>query len=58
MEEGSFYIVCPDGEVTEEVDRKRMLWSAGDVAMGRKPLSRWREEYKGEVGEWMGKKEL
>lgn len=51
--EGKFYVLCPDGDVTESVDRKRMLWSAGDAVEGRKPLSRWREEYKGDVAEWM-----
>ncbi|ORY63973.1 uncharacterized protein BCR38DRAFT_433611 [Pseudomassariella vexata] len=53
MEEGKFYVLCPDNEVTEEMDKKRMLWNAGDAVEGRKPLSRWRDEYKGEVAEWM-----
>ncbi|KAI2475482.1 Short chain dehydrogenase family protein [Pyrenophora tritici-repentis] len=53
MQENKFYIVCPDGQVTEEMDRKRMLWSVGDVVEGRPPLSRWREEWKGEVERWM-----
>ncbi|KAI9872153.1 MAG: hypothetical protein M1830_002019, partial [Pleopsidium flavum] len=26
MGEGRFYVVCPDGDTSEEVDRKRMLW--------------------------------
>ncbi|OAA67887.1 short chain dehydrogenase reductase [Niveomyces insectorum RCEF 264] len=30
-----FYVLCPDNDVTEAVDRKRILWSAGDVAEGR-----------------------
>jgi len=55
MEEGSFYVVCPDGEVTEDMDRKRILWSAGDVAFGRKSLSRWRGDYDDEVKAWMQK---
>ncbi|KAH7040396.1 short-chain dehydrogenase/reductase [Microdochium trichocladiopsis] len=55
MDEGQFWVLCPDNEVTEAMDRKRMLWSAGDAVNGRKPLSRWREEYKGEVAEWMAK---
>lgn len=55
MRERQFWVLCPDNEVTEEVDRKRMLWSAGDAVEGRAPLSRWREEYKGEVEAWMKK---
>ncbi|QSZ35901.1 hypothetical protein DSL72_007023 [Monilinia vaccinii-corymbosi] len=55
MGEGIFYVICPDGDVTEEMDRKRMAWGAGDLVEGRPPLSRWREEYKGEFEEFMKK---
>ncbi|KAI2468425.1 NAD(P)-binding protein [Annulohypoxylon bovei var. microspora] len=53
MAEGRFWVLCPDNEVTEDVDRKRMLWSAGDAPSGRAPLSRWRDEYKGAFAEFM-----
>lgn len=43
--QGDFYIVCPDNEVTSEVDRKRILWAAGDLAENRPPLSRWHPDY-------------
>jgi NAD(P)-dependent dehydrogenase (short-subunit alcohol dehydrogenase family) len=46
MGAGDFYIVCPDNEVTSEVDRKRILWAAGDIALNRPPLSRWHPDYK------------
>ncbi|KAI1262361.1 NAD(P)-binding protein [Xylariaceae sp. FL1019] len=55
MEEGSFWVICPDNDVTEDMDKKRMLWSAQDAVVGRPPLSRWREEYKGEFEGWMAK---
>ncbi len=42
---GDFYIICPDNEVTEEMDRKRILWAAGDIAENRPPLSRWHIDY-------------
>lgn len=41
IEAGSFYIVCPDGEVSEEEDRRRILWGAGDITEDRPALSRW-----------------
>jgi NAD(P)-dependent dehydrogenase (short-subunit alcohol dehydrogenase family) len=41
IENGDFYIVCPDGEVTRDMDRARILWSAGDVTENRPALSRW-----------------
>lgn len=53
MAEGKFYIICPDNDVSEETDKKRMLWSVGDVVEGRPPLTRWREEWKGKAQEWM-----
>lgn len=46
MAEGSFYILCPDNDVTEELDRKRITWGYGDIIHGRPPLSRWRENWK------------
>ena len=53
MGEGAFYVICPDGEVSEEKARRRMEWGVGDVVEGRPPLSRWREGYKVDAEEWM-----
>ncbi|KAF2790342.1 short chain dehydrogenase/reductase [Melanomma pulvis-pyrius CBS 109.77] len=53
MQDGKFYIICPDDDVSETTDKKRMLWSAGDVVNGRPPLTRWRPEYKDEAEKWM-----
>ena len=46
MDAGKFWAICPDNDVTEEMDKKRMLWTAGDPVYNRLPLSRWREEFK------------
>jgi NAD(P)-dependent dehydrogenase (short-subunit alcohol dehydrogenase family) len=46
MGAGDFYIVCPDNEVSSELDKKRILWAAGDIAENRPPLSRWHPDYK------------
>ncbi|KAK8086871.1 short chain dehydrogenase/reductase- variant [Apiospora phragmitis] len=53
MTEKQFWVICPDNEVTEGMDKKRMAWSGGDVINGRPPLSRWREEYKEQAAEFM-----
>jgi NAD(P)-dependent dehydrogenase (short-subunit alcohol dehydrogenase family) len=45
VERGDFYILCPDGEVTPEIDRKRILWGAGDLTENRPPLSRWHPDF-------------
>ncbi|KAH7381355.1 hypothetical protein DE146DRAFT_670372 [Phaeosphaeria sp. MPI-PUGE-AT-0046c] len=58
MSEGKFYIICPDNDVSEETDKKRMLWSVGDVVNGRPPLTRWREEWKEEAEQWMAKQKV
>jgi NAD(P)-dependent dehydrogenase (short-subunit alcohol dehydrogenase family) len=42
---GDFYIMCPDNEVTPEMDAKRILWAAGDIIENRPPLSRWHRDY-------------
>ncbi len=46
MGRGDFYILCPDNEVTREVDNRRILWAAQDITENRPPLSRWHAEYK------------
>lgn len=42
---GSFYIICPDNEVTSADDAKRMVWGAYDMAEDRPPLSRWHDDW-------------
>ena len=58
MGEGVFYVICPDNDVSVDKDRRRMLWGVRDIVGERPPLSRWREEYKGEAEEWMAKQDL
>ncbi len=31
MAAGDFYIICPDNEVTREIDNRRILWAARDI---------------------------
>jgi NAD(P)-dependent dehydrogenase (short-subunit alcohol dehydrogenase family) len=45
LEAGDFYILCPDNDVTREIDERRILWAAGDIIENRPPLSRWHPEY-------------
>ncbi|KAL8712626.1 MAG: hypothetical protein Q9220_003157 [cf. Caloplaca sp. 1 TL-2023] len=58
MGEKVFYIICPDNDVTVEKDRKRMMWSVGDIVNQRPPLSRWRDEFKAEAEDWMAKQKV
>jgi NAD(P)-dependent dehydrogenase (short-subunit alcohol dehydrogenase family) len=45
MEAGDFYIMCPDNDVTRDLDNARMLWAAMDIVENRPPLSRWHPDY-------------
>lgn len=49
---GDFYILCPDDEVTPAMDRKRILWGAGDITENRPPLSRWVADYQDAFAQW------
>jgi hypothetical protein len=50
---GDFYILCPDNDVTREMDEKRMAWAMGDVIENRPALSRWHPDYKDAFGAYM-----
>jgi len=43
---GDFYVLCPDNDVTREIDERRMLWAAQDIIENRPALSRWHPDYK------------
>jgi NAD(P)-dependent dehydrogenase (short-subunit alcohol dehydrogenase family) len=53
MDQGQFYVLCPDNDVSEDTDRRRMYWGVGDMLQGRPPLTRWREDWKGKAQEGM-----
>ncbi|KAJ5934075.1 hypothetical protein N7466_003622 [Penicillium verhagenii] len=46
LENGLFYIVCPDGETDRALDQARMKWGSEDVVEGRPALSRWEDNWK------------
>ena len=46
VNQGDFYILCPDNDVTRAVDEKRILWAAQDLIKNRPALSRWHPDYK------------
>jgi hypothetical protein len=53
MSAGDFYVLCPDNEVSREMDAKRILWAAGDIAENRPPLSRWHPDFKAAFAEFV-----
>ena len=53
LEVGDFYILCPDNDVTSEIDHKRIAWAAGDLIENRPALSRWHPDYKDAFDKFM-----
>jgi NAD(P)-dependent dehydrogenase (short-subunit alcohol dehydrogenase family) len=51
MAAGDFYIICPDNDVTRDIDNRRILWAAEDIIRNRPALSRWHPDYKDEFAE-------
>lgn len=49
IDNNSFYIVCPDGEVSTDMDNRRIVWGAEDITNNRPPLSRWHPSFKDEA---------
>ena len=45
MARGDFYILCPDNDVTREMDMRRIAWGVGDIIENRPALSRWHPDY-------------
>jgi NAD(P)-dependent dehydrogenase (short-subunit alcohol dehydrogenase family) len=45
MNAGDFYILCPDNDITREIDNKRITWAAQDITRNRPALSRWHPDY-------------
>ena len=54
LERNEFYILCPDNDVTREVDNKRMAWAMDDLIEGRPALSRWHPDYAEAFEKYMG----
>jgi len=48
MAAGDFYIICPDNDVTRDIDNRRILWAAEDIIRNRPALSRWHPDYESE----------
>ncbi|WP_284944172.1 SDR family NAD(P)-dependent oxidoreductase [Acidisoma cladoniae] len=45
LAQGDFYIICPDNDVTRDLDNARVIWAAMDITENRPPLSRWHPDY-------------
>jgi NAD(P)-dependent dehydrogenase (short-subunit alcohol dehydrogenase family) len=53
MAAGDFYIICPDNDVTRDIDNRRILWAAEDIIRNRPALSRWHPGYADEFAEFL-----
>lgn len=55
MARGDFYVLCPDNDVTPEIDHRRIAWAAGDMIENRPALSRWHPDYADAFSAFMSK---
>lgn len=53
LAEGDFYILCPDNDVSRDMDERRIQWAAGDIIENRSALSRWDPAYADEFASFM-----
>jgi NAD(P)-dependent dehydrogenase (short-subunit alcohol dehydrogenase family) len=53
MAAGDFYIICPDNDVTRDIDNRRIHWAAEDIIRNRPALSRWHPDYQDEFVEFL-----
>ena len=56
IDAGDFYILCPDNEVTREIDNRRIAWAAQDITENRPALSRWHPDYKAAFDRFLNEK--
>ncbi|MDJ0958095.1 MAG: SDR family NAD(P)-dependent oxidoreductase [Arenicellales bacterium] len=52
LKSNDFYIMCPDNEVSVEMDEARVLWAAGDLVENRPALSRWHPDFSEQFEQW------
>ncbi len=45
MANGDFYILCPDNDVDQTRDARRIAWNVEDITQNRPPLSRWHPDF-------------
>ncbi|NOX52197.1 MAG: SDR family NAD(P)-dependent oxidoreductase [Gammaproteobacteria bacterium] len=50
---GDFYVICPDNDVTPEMDQRRIQWNTDDLILNRPALSRWHPEFERAFGDFM-----
>lgn len=53
LEAGDFYVICPDNDVSTEMDAGRIQWNTDDLIHNRPALSRWHEDYADQFAEHM-----
>jgi NAD(P)-dependent dehydrogenase (short-subunit alcohol dehydrogenase family) len=52
---GDFYLLCPDNDVSRELDERRIQWAADDIILNRPALSRWHPDYAAEFEAFVGR---
>lgn len=54
LEQGDFYILCPDNDTPRGLDEARIQWNTDDLIKNRSALSRWDETYQEQYEDFVG----
>jgi NAD(P)-dependent dehydrogenase (short-subunit alcohol dehydrogenase family) len=50
---GDFYVICPDHDTPRQLDEKRIQWNTDDLIKNRPALSRWHPDFADEFESFM-----
>ncbi|WWC88752.1 uncharacterized protein L201_003665 [Kwoniella dendrophila CBS 6074] len=57
FEDGDFYVICPDNEATNLLDKARIQWNLDDILQNRPALSRWHPNYQARFEDFIAAKQ-
>ena len=57
MAANDFYVICPDNDVTPQMDQLRMQWNTDDMILNRPALSRWHPDFAYAFAEFMANRD-
>ncbi|KAK6908270.1 short-chain dehydrogenase/reductase SDR [Kwoniella mangroviensis CBS 10435] len=57
FEEGDFYVICPDNETNNVLDKARIQWNLDDILQNRPALSRWHPNYQARFDDFIAAKQ-
>ncbi|WVW84584.1 hypothetical protein I302_106618 [Kwoniella bestiolae CBS 10118] len=57
FDDGDFYVICPDNETNNTLDKARIQWNLDDILQNRPALSRWHPNYQARFDDFIAAKQ-